>query len=485
MTTPDQLAEQARRDSEKAHLEAEAIEKDLPAAKLQREQAKTAADEAEKRVGPLEVKSQTSEGDARAAEAGCKEAQTNEGLAQKKLQKSRAELADLKAMHPNESNPEVETKELDVATDEIDLAEASAARKKACEKAETERKKADQDKKDFVAAQTEADTLRTRSDEANKGYKQMESDAQDLRQKAVNLAGVADQQKTIAAAPVNNVPTMSAGPVKPVHPDTTTTGALTGAAPQPGSEQGFHFSTALDATTGGNFNLFMVGGEDYAQVGGKLIELTEGFSSTHTLGYDRSYTLGAKLDETFGLELKLDFNDDTRYISGHRWEANVGLRLEHVLGEYHETVHGDRRENNPTFYFGQNKVRQQERDERMLHTASSVIAKHKALFEEFRKQVKLDYQAQTDKLGTVESTITHYQAELKKYDEKITELEAKWDDLKEQVDNFKSNSDGFMKFLVQGSADISSDKLKVKVDDKLQVICDSIAELQGSEIKWA
>jgi hypothetical protein len=195
--------------------------------------------------------------------------------------------------------------------------------------------------------------------------------------------------------------------------------------------------------------------------------------------------VGLKLDETFGLELKLDANDDTRYISGHRLEANIGLRLEHVKGEYNETVHGDRIEHNPSFYFGKNKVRQQERDERLLRTATKVLAEHKAKFEDFRKQVALDYKTQADKLETVVTKIADYKAELKNYDEKIADLEAKWDKLKQQVDDYKTNSDGFIKFLVQGSANISADTMKVRVDDKLQVVCDAIADLKGSEIKWA
>ncbi|MDZ4803583.1 MAG: hypothetical protein SGI90_01815 [Candidatus Eisenbacteria bacterium] len=494
-TLEEKLAEQEKTaatsaaESRETHLAADQAKLDAGSAARDAQAADAVADGSEGVAGSMEKVAANSDGTAKAAEGACGSATENQSKAESELAQKQKEAAQVRALNPGECNAETAAADNAVMAAETRLTTAKEQRESACERAAKARKQATADAERAGTARAAATSDRTRSDELEKAAKAAETKAEGLRTLAVMKAALADvAQKQVES--IKNEIAEAAAAAKaadaPKHPSTTGEAALCGCPAQPENGPGIHSWTEGNFTTAfKEFNKFLIGGDDYQKIEGKLVELTEGNTITHTVSAEVSVVLGGKLDETFGIELKCDFMDDTRYVKGYRWERNVGIKVEHVLGDVTETIMGSRVELDPTFYHGKNPKKRAECEKELNHKATDIVEKYKDKLEEFRKTLKVDYEEQKRAMDSIASRAKHYQANLKKSTEEVDVLEAKLDDLKVQAKNYAMNSESFIKFLVDGAVDISADRFFGNAGNRYNIVCDMVAEMQGSEIKWA
>ncbi len=495
MTTPDDkmsaaelVAKNASIESEKAHLAADDAAREAKVAGTEAAKARKEATAADNEAVMFEDTAAIKEGEVEVANAACKSAMEQEERDQGAVRNASTEVGRVQGLNPGVCNADTDLAEKNLKGAEGRLEATKARRTKECGDAANMREDADKVKAEAVAKRKDADAKDIRADLVEDQKAVAETRAEDLRLKAVQKAELADIVASMAkflkndlAANGDNVTATA-----PKHPSTTGEAGLCGQGPQADNGPGIHSATDGNFTVGtGKASYFLFGGEDYEKVEGKLVELTEGNSVTHTLAADVSVVVGGRLDETFGVEFKVDMGDDTRKVYGRRWERNVGIKVEHVRGIVDETVMGSRTDHNPTFYFGKNPKKRAECDKKLNHKAQQIIQKNEDKFEEFRRKLKIDYSSQKQKMDSITSRIKDYKANLEQVDQDIKTLNAKVDDLKQQAKNYAMNSDGFIKFLVSGSVNIDADRFKGKADGKYQIVCDAIAELQGNEVKWA
>jgi hypothetical protein len=492
-TLEEKLAEQekdaktAADESKQAHQDADQAKQDAGSAARDAQAADTVADGSEGVAQSMEKLAGNSEATAKAAESECAAATQNQSQAESDLAQKQKEAARVQALYPGECNAETAAADNAVIAAEGRVAAAKQRQKTSCEAATTARKQATSDAERAKTARDAATKDRQRADDLEKAAKAAETKADDLRLAAVTKAARAEAaQKAVESTKKEIAAAAAKPPGAPKHPATSGEAGQCGCPEQPPDGPGIHSWTEGNFTTDFKmFNLFLVGGDDYQKVEGKLVELTEGNSITHSISAEVSTVLGGRLDETFGVELKCDFQDDTRFVTGYRWERNVGIKVEHVKGDVTETIMGSRVELDPTFYHGKNPKKRAECEKELNHKAKEIVEKYQDKLEEFRKTLKVDYGEQTRAMESIASRAKHYQASLKKSTAEVETMEAKLDALKVQAKNYAMNSESFIKFLVDGAVNISADRFFGNAGNRYNIVCDMIAEMQGSEIKWA
>jgi hypothetical protein len=495
MAVTQQEVDQAQQTANDAQQHADDTQKTADASRDAARQSRAASDQArpvataaDSNAAAKEAEAARQKGDADAAARSCQNAQAAADAAQQDLKTAQANAQSVHARFPNKSNAETAEADQDVAVAKSEASSANAHRDSTCAEADRKRKAAEGAATEAKNARDEANradaVADSAKDRAEKDEEKARNDQKDAQAAVVDAASAktkfdtlkAEFDKQAAAPPPQPTPApIQAQP--PGQPNLSQSAGHTGQKTPPGHGAGIAAASLFDL----NFT-FLTGSwttKEGWHEAPLLFDLTEGHKHRITFGEHFTFVGGLRTEETLGPDFKVTLAGDWRKITGDRIERNAGWKVESILSEVDETVHGTTSKTTPVLQQDKSPTSQAGKGPEFQHIASKMIRDFKNTA--FNKYKVVSLQANRAKFAGSQAYLAakEWNRRVAEENQKMDEHLAKLTELQEKYQNFKIKAADFVKFIASAGIKLTSGKLTARIDDKMKVIASSMAEFKG------